>query len=83
MRQVPEVRILELVVCRDYYRSVNPDVIGPDGDVPSSLCQVKDIQRRLAEVRGMLGMLQMVPGQIFSTSLLQIGLLLNSYQGYF
>jgi len=60
----PEVRLLEMAVCRDYYRVHDPDVIGkpPYSYVDEKLCKVKDIQVSLAYLRATKSLLMAIPG---------------------
>ncbi|KAK8190256.1 major facilitator superfamily domain-containing protein [Phyllosticta capitalensis] len=60
----PEVRLLEMAVCRDYYRIHEPRRIGPPplSYVPEKYCKVKDIQVELAYLRAVLKILTTVPG---------------------
>ncbi len=61
----PEVRLLEMAVCRDYYRKNNPGVIGPPplSYVPEKDCKIKEIQRDLAYLRATKSMLMTLPGK--------------------
>ncbi|KAK8210858.1 hypothetical protein IWZ01DRAFT_295935 [Phyllosticta capitalensis] len=61
----PEVRLLEMAVCRDYYRIHEPRRIGPPplSYVPEKYCKVKDIQVELAYLRAVLKILTTVPGK--------------------
>ncbi|KAK7538922.1 hypothetical protein IWX46DRAFT_235141 [Phyllosticta citricarpa] len=60
----PEVRLLEMAVCRDHYRAHEPRLIGPPplSYVPENYCKVKDIQVELAYLRAVLKILTTVPG---------------------
>ncbi|KAK7517617.1 hypothetical protein IWZ03DRAFT_414464 [Phyllosticta citriasiana] len=60
----PEVRLLEMAVCRDHYRAHEPRLIGPPplSYVPEKNCKVKDIQVELAYLRAVLKILTTVPG---------------------
>jgi hypothetical protein len=57
------MRLMELNLCREYYRKVDPSVILPDGNVPEMLCKLPVIQSELAEIRGFSGMLDGIPGK--------------------
>ena len=61
----PEVRLLEMAVCRDYYRTHNPSVVGPPprSYVPEKDCKIKEIQRDLAYLRATKSMLMTLPGK--------------------
>jgi hypothetical protein len=62
----PEVRLLEMAVCRDYYRVHNPSVIGkpPLSYADEKLCKVKEIQVDLAYLRATKSLMMTIPGQI-------------------
>lgn len=64
----PEVRLLEMAVCRDYYRANDPGVIGPPPQayVPEQLCKIKGIQRDLAYLRATRSLLMTLPGNTSS-----------------
>jgi hypothetical protein len=62
MGAAPTTRLLELGICREYYRTADPSVIGPGGDVAELLCKVAEVQARLAEVNGYITMLAFLPG---------------------
>ncbi|KAF5720124.1 major facilitator superfamily transporter [Fusarium mundagurra] len=62
LSEVPKLRMLELGLCRDYYAVTDPSVIGRDGSVPEHLCKVNEIQSALAKMRGILGMIEGIPG---------------------
>ncbi|CAH0022778.1 unnamed protein product [Clonostachys rhizophaga] len=60
---IPEVRLLEMAVCRDYYREHDPSVIGPQPGsyVDENLCKVNKIQADLAYIRAIKSLLMTVP----------------------
>lgn len=60
----PEVRLLEMTVCRAFYAPREPGVIGPPplGYVDESLCKVADIQVSLAYLRAWKRCLDSIPG---------------------
>ncbi|KAK0649748.1 major facilitator superfamily domain-containing protein [Cercophora newfieldiana] len=60
----PEVRLLEMAVCRDYYRLHDPSVIGPPplSYVDENLCKERDIQTSLVYLRTKKGLLGLIPG---------------------
>ena len=62
MRAAPFHRMLELGVCRDYYKSVDPKVIAPDGDIAENLCKLNEIQTRLARLKSVAGAIGILPG---------------------
>lgn len=66
MSEGPRIRMLEMGLCREYYETRDPGVIGPGGSVPERLCKLRDIQSPLARLRGFLGLLDGVPGLLFA-----------------
>lgn len=52
LEDVPEVRLLEMAVCRDYYRLHDPSVIGdpPLAYIDERLCKLNEIQVELAYI---------------------------------
>ena len=62
----PEVRLLEMAVCRDYYRVHDPSLIGrpPLSYVDEEHCKVKEIQADLAYLRATKSLLMTIPGEI-------------------
>ncbi|KAF2085398.1 hypothetical protein K490DRAFT_20326, partial [Saccharata proteae CBS 121410] len=65
----PEVRLLEMAVCRDWYRKREPDIIGPPpwSYVPEALCKGDGIQVELAWVRAWKAVAGAVPGYLHET----------------
>lgn len=61
----PEVRLLEMAVCRDYYRVNDPSLIGPPplSYVDEQLCKVDSIQADLAYIMATRSLLSAIPGQ--------------------
>lgn len=60
----PEVRLLEMAVCRDYYRTRDPSVIGPPplNYVREELCKRDEIQVELAYLRALKSLFAAIPG---------------------
>lgn len=58
--------MLEIGLCREYYQSRDPGVIGPGGIVPERFCKLRDIQSPLSRLRGFLGLLEGLPGLLFA-----------------
>ncbi|KAH6648823.1 major facilitator superfamily domain-containing protein [Truncatella angustata] len=48
----PRVRLFESVACTDYYSTVDPSLIGRDGQVPERLCKVDPVQDKVASILG-------------------------------
>ena len=61
----PEVRLLEVAVCRDYYTLHDPSKIGPPplSYVDERYCKLDDIQADLAYLRAWKGTFMMIPGK--------------------
>lgn len=61
----PEVRLLEMAICRDYYLEHDPSVIGPlpRSYVDERLCKLNEIQVDLAYMRAVKSLLMTVPGE--------------------
>ncbi|KAL8895169.1 MAG: hypothetical protein Q9207_008278 [Kuettlingeria erythrocarpa] len=68
MTAAPEIRILELSLCREYYRAHDPSVIGlpPWRFVDERHCKIAEIQRQLAQLRGLWAPLSAIPGLLFT-----------------
>ncbi|KAL1638481.1 hypothetical protein SLS56_000290 [Neofusicoccum ribis] len=60
----PEVRLLEMALCRDYYRARDPSVIGPPplSYVRESACKRDEIQVELAYLRALMSLFKAIPG---------------------
>ncbi|KAH7056001.1 major facilitator superfamily domain-containing protein [Macrophomina phaseolina] len=60
----PEVRLLEMAVCRDYYLARNPSMVGPPPlqYVREELCKRDAIQVELAYLRALKSFFAAVPG---------------------
>ncbi|KAF7182909.1 hypothetical protein CNMCM7691_002653 [Aspergillus felis] len=52
MAHGPMTRIYESIACRQYYAEYDPRQIAADGQVPESLCKIKEVQTELAAVKG-------------------------------
>lgn len=61
----PELRLLEMAVCRDYYHEHDPAVIGepPNSYIDEELCKLKEIQAALAYLRAAKSLLMTIPGK--------------------
>lgn len=51
---LPLNRVIEARLCREYYESHDPSVIGPDDSIPEQLCKIDDVQRKLAWLQGIM-----------------------------
>jgi hypothetical protein len=52
--QLPLNRVIERRLCRDYYASTDPSVIGPDGSVDEQLCKIDLVQKGLGWIQGVM-----------------------------
>jgi hypothetical protein len=61
---IASVRLLEMSICRDYYRIHKPSFIGPPplSYVHDYLCKVKEIETSLLDLRVLKGVIMMIPG---------------------
>ena len=50
MIEAPQTRLYESVVCRDYFNTHDPSVIGSDGKIPEAECKIDAIQGDLAMI---------------------------------
>ncbi|GAM86191.1 hypothetical protein ANO11243_042030 [Dothideomycetidae sp. 11243] len=66
LANVPEIRLLEMAICRDFYRKHDPSVIGPPplSYVDEKLCKSHDLQARLAYTRALRSLLRTIPGLV-------------------
>ncbi|KAI1194120.1 major facilitator superfamily domain-containing protein [Nemania serpens] len=64
----PEVRLLEMALCRDYYRANDSSVIGPPplSYVDEQLCKVDSIQADLAYIMATRSLLSAIPGLLLT-----------------
>ena len=64
MMDIASVRLLQMSVCRDYYRVYKPSAIGPPplSYVQDYLCKVKEIETNLLDLRVLKGIIMMIPG---------------------
>src|ERR1700712_2394819 len=54
LMNLPLNRLIELRYCQEYYTDHDSSVIGPDGNIPESLCKIDSIQQRLSLMQGMI-----------------------------
>lgn len=59
----PTTALLERAICRAYYKTTSPDLIGSDGWVAEQLCRERPIQAELAVVKGWKAVFDCIPGQ--------------------
>lgn len=74
LTDTPELRLLELAVCRDYYRVHDPGVIGPPPGrtIDEKLCKLEIIQSDLAYLRAWNDTFATIPGKVYISSLIVI-----------
>jgi hypothetical protein len=59
----PLYRLVELTICRAYYQTEDPSVIGRTGDVAEELCKLNIIQGELAYFMGVVETIRIVCGE--------------------
>jgi hypothetical protein len=64
MLDIASVRLLEMAICRDYYRIHKPSVVGPPpfSYVHDYLCKIKEIETNLLDLRVLKGVIMIIPG---------------------
>lgn len=62
LRLAPELRLVELAVCRKYYLSHDPQKLNDHGNVPEALCKIDVVQSQLAMLRAYMSILNSVVG---------------------
>ena len=60
---LPLNRVIELRYCKEYYQQHDPSVIGPDGSVPEEFCKIKEVQKKLAWLEGVIQTSMIVCGE--------------------
>lgn len=66
MTEAAKLRMLEVGLCREYYAANNPELVRDGGGIPEYLCKQRQIQSSLAKMRGLLAMLDAIPGLILA-----------------
>lgn len=66
MSEGPELRMLELAVCRDFYAAHDLSVIDDNGNVAEQRCKIPEIQSALAKLRGIMAMMEAIPGLLLA-----------------
>ena len=59
----PRLRLIENIICADFYREQNPTKIGADGVVPEELCKIGIVQGQLALLFGWMGFFEAIPSE--------------------
>jgi hypothetical protein len=64
MLDIASVRLLQMSICRDYYRVHNPYAIGPPplSYVRDYMCKVKEVETSLLDLRVLKGIIMVIPG---------------------
>jgi hypothetical protein len=63
----PYVRLLESVICKNYYFKNDPAVIGHDGSIPEDYCKEKSIQGHMALIQTIQQALNFVAGKLYTS----------------
>lgn len=58
----PLLRLLELNVCRNYYRHYDPGAILLDESIREDQCKVVEIQGQISDLNGTASILTLLPG---------------------
>lgn len=59
----PYLSLMERALCKSYYTTEDPSLIGPGGWVPEMYCKVPGVQRELAVIRGWRSFFDTLPGE--------------------
>lgn len=60
----PYLSLFERALCKSYYTSADPGLIGRAGWVPERYCKVPEIQQELAIIRGWKSFFDTLPGEL-------------------
>ncbi|KAG4437358.1 hypothetical protein IFR05_007164 [Cadophora sp. M221] len=60
-RSEGELIMLNAKVCREYYRTHDPDLVGTNGLMDETICKIPQIQSRVAEILGVFRVLTYLP----------------------
>ncbi|KZF19068.1 MFS general substrate transporter [Xylona heveae TC161] len=71
LAQAPRMRIIESIICRNFYGEHNPRLIGtgPRGEVDEKFCKIDEIQKQFALLKGMQDFFDALPGAFLSLPL--------------
>ncbi|MCJ1463419.1 hypothetical protein MMC07_002026 [Pseudocyphellaria aurata] len=58
----PSLRILESILCRNYYREFNPSRIGKNGEVEEKYCKIDEVQGLMVYLNGWDDFFSHLPG---------------------
>lgn len=48
MTKASQTFLIEQALCRDFYTTHDPNVVGPNGDVPEAMCKTEALQSQVA-----------------------------------
>lgn len=60
--QLPSNRLIERRLCIDYYRRTDPSKLKPGGSLDEKLCKIRDIEKDLGLIQGMMETLWVAGG---------------------
>lgn len=63
LADAPRLRLIENIMCLDFYREHDPTKIGPGGVIPEEFCKGDIVQGRLALLFGWTGFFGAIPGE--------------------
>lgn len=66
--QLPSNRLIERRLCIDYYRRTDPSQIKPDGSLDEKLCKIREIEKDLGRIQGVMETLWVAGGKINARS---------------
>jgi hypothetical protein len=66
----PYLRLLESVVCQNYYDKNDPSVIGQDGAIPESSCKKACVQEAVALIQTLQQVFNFFGGSIYASPLI-------------
>ena len=61
--QLPLNRLIERRLCVDYYRLIDPSQIQPDGSLDEQLCKIREIEKGLGRIQGVMETLWVAGGK--------------------
>jgi hypothetical protein len=60
--QLPSNRLIEKRLCVDYYRRNDPSKFLSDGSLDEKLCKIRDIEKELGRIQGVMETLWVAGG---------------------
>lgn len=67
--QLPSNRLIERRLCIDYYHQNDPSQIQPDGSVDEKLCKIREIEKDLGWIQGVMETLWVAGGKSLMCSI--------------